>query len=124
MNISGPIESITISGRRFPVDGEDAGNVILAGFKNEVKFNGDGSKRIIRSRSNGSIKGLNVQITHEQKDLEFLRDKQGTSDFFDVSLSFCDGTTYAGSMQFVEEITEDTQQGTASISLEGDLDMQ
>jgi hypothetical protein len=124
MNISGPIESITISGRRFPVDGEDAGNVILAGFKNEVKFNGDGSKRIIRSRSNGSIKGLNVQVTHENKDLEFLRDKQGTSDFFGVSLTFCDGTTYAGSMQFVDDITEDTQQGTAGISLEGDLDMQ
>jgi hypothetical protein len=124
MNISGPIESITIAGRRFPVDGEDAGNVVLSGFKNEVKFNGDGSKRIIRSRANGSIKNLNVQITHESKDLEYLRDKQSTSDFFDVSLTYCDGTIYAGSMQFVDDITEDTQQGTAGISLEGDLEMQ
>jgi hypothetical protein len=124
MNISGPIESITIAGRRFPVDGEDAGNVILSGFKNEIKFNGDGSKRIIRSRANGSIKGLNVQITHENKDLEFLRDKQSTSDFFDVSITFCDGTIYAGSMQFVDDITEDTQQGVASISLEGDIEKQ
>ncbi|MDR2097703.1 MAG: hypothetical protein LBP37_04205 [Spirochaetaceae bacterium] len=124
MNISGPVESITISGRRFPVDGEDAGNVVLSGFKNEVKFNGDGSKRIIKSRANGSIKNLNVQITHEQKDLEYLRDKQSTSDFFDVSLTYCDGTIYAGSMQFVDDITEDTQQGTAGISLEGDLEMQ
>jgi hypothetical protein len=124
MNRSGPIESITIAGRRFPVDGEDAGNVILSGFKNEIKFNGDGSKRIIRSRANGSIKNLNVQITHENKDLEYLRDKQSTSDFFDVSLTYCDGTIYAGSMQFVDDITEDTQQGVASISLEGDLEMQ
>jgi hypothetical protein len=124
MNISGPIESITIAGRRFPVDGEDAGNVILSGFKNEIKFNGDGSKRIIRSRANGSIKGLNVQVTHKNKDLEFLRDKQSTSDFFDVTITYCDGTVYAGSMQFVDDITEDTQQGTAGISLEGDLEMQ
>jgi hypothetical protein len=124
MNISGPIESITIAGRRFAVDGEDAGNVVLSGFKNEIKFNGDGSKRIIRSRANGSIKNLNVQITHENKDLEYLRDKQSTSDFFDVSLTYCDGTIYAGSMQFVDDITEDTQQGTAAISLEGDLEMQ
>jgi len=121
MNISGPIESVTIAGRRFPVDGEDAGNVTLAGFKNEIKFNGDGSKRLIRSRAHGSIKNLNVQITHENKDLEFLRDQQSTSDFFDISITFCDGTIYSGSMQFVEDITEDTQQGTASISLEGDL---
>jgi hypothetical protein len=123
-NISGPIESITIAGRRFPVDGEDAGNVVLSGFKNEIKFNGDGTKRIIRSRANGSIKNLNVQITHENKDLEYLRNKQSTSDFFDVSLTYCDGTIYAGSMQFVDDITEDTQQGTAGISLEGDLEMQ
>ena len=124
MNISGPVESITIAGRRFPVDGEDAGNVTLSGFKNEIKFNGDGSKRLIRSRAHGSIKNLNLQITHGNKDLEFLRDKQSTSDFFDVSLTYCDGTIYAGSMQFVDDITEDTQQGTASVSLEGDLDMQ
>jgi hypothetical protein len=124
MNISGPIESITISGRRFPVEGEDAGNIVLSGFKNEIKFNGDGSKRIIRSRANGSIKNLNVQITHENKDLEYLRDKQSMSDFFDVSITLCDGTIYAGSMQFVDDITEDTQQGTAGISLEGDLEMQ
>jgi len=124
MNISGPIESITIAGRRFPVDGEDAGNVTLSGFKNEVKFNGDGTKRIIRSRASGSIKNLNVQITHENKDLEFLREEQSTSDFFPVSLTYCDGTIYAGSMQFVDDITEDTQQGTAGISLEGDLEQQ
>jgi hypothetical protein len=124
MNISGPIESITIAGRRFPVNGDDAGNVTLSGFKNEIPFNGDGSKRIIRSRANGAIKGLNVQVTHANKDLEFMRDKQSTSDFFDVSLTYCDGTVYAGSMQFVDDIVEDTQQGTASISLEGDLEMQ
>jgi len=123
-NISGPIESISIAGRRFPVEGEDAGNITLPGFKNEIKFNGDGSKRLIRSRAHGSIKNLNVQITHENKDLEYLRDKQSLSDFFDVSLTYCDGTVYSGSMQFVEDIVEDTQQGTASISLEGDLEKQ
>jgi hypothetical protein len=124
MNISGPIESITIAGRRFVVDGEDAANVVLSGFKNEIKFNGDGSKRIIRSRVSGSIKNLNVQSTHANKDLEYLRDKQSTSDFFDVSITYCDGTIYSGSMQFVDDITEDTQQGTIGISLDGDLEMQ
>ncbi|MDR2734304.1 MAG: hypothetical protein LBC99_06605 [Spirochaetota bacterium] len=124
MNISGPIESITIGNRRFAVNGDDAGNITLQGKKNEVKFNGDGSKRLIRSLASGSIKGLNVQITHGNKDLEFLRDLQAKSDFFDVSITHCDGTVYSGSMQFVDDITEDTQQGTAGISLEGDLDRQ
>jgi hypothetical protein len=98
--------------------------VVLSGFKNEIKFNGDRSKRIIRSRVNGSIKNLNVQITHVNKDLEYLRDKQSISDFFDGSFTYYDGTIYAGYMQFVDDITKDTQQGTAGISLEGDLEMQ
>jgi hypothetical protein len=79
---------------------------------------------MIKSRASGSIKNLNVQITHENKDLEYLRNKQSLSDFFDVSITYCDGTIYARSMQFVDDITEDTQQGTASVSLEGDLEMQ
>jgi hypothetical protein len=53
-----------------------------------------------------------------------LRDKQSTSDFFPVSITYCDGTIYSGEMQFVDDITEDTQQGTAGISLEGDLERQ
>jgi hypothetical protein len=98
--------------------------VILNGYKNEVKFNGDGSMRMIKSMAIGSISNLNVQITHANKDLEYMRELQATSDFFDVTLVYCDGTVYAGSMQFTDDITEDTQQGTASITLNGTLEMQ
>jgi hypothetical protein len=124
MNISGPIESITIAGRRFPTDAEDTGTITLSGKKNEVKRSGDGGKRLVRSFRTGSIKGLNVVITHENNDLEYLSDLQTKSDFFDVSLTLTDGTVYAGSMQFTDEIAEDTKEGTASVSLEGDLEMQ
>jgi hypothetical protein len=93
-------------------------------MKNEIKFNGDGGRRIIRSRVHGSIKDVNVQITHSNHDLEYLRELQSTSDFFDVSITLCDGTIYAGSMQFIDDITEDTQQGVAAVSLEGDIEKQ
>jgi hypothetical protein len=124
MNISGPIESITLAGRRFAVDGEDAGNISLSGMTNEVKFNGDGSKRIVRGRVNGMIENLNVQITHERKDLEYMTNLRGKSDFFDVSITLIDGTVYSGSMQFTGDIKEDTKEGIAGITLEGDLEMQ
>jgi hypothetical protein len=91
---------------------------------NEVKFNGDGSKRIVRGRVSGMIENLNVQITHERKDLEYMTELRGTSDFFDVSLTLVDGTVYAGSMQLTGDIKEDTMEGTAGITLEGDLEMQ
>jgi hypothetical protein len=65
-----------------------------------------------------------VQITHGNHDLEYLRELQSTAGFFDVSVTLCDGTIYAGEMQFVGDITEDTQQGVAGVSLEGDIEKQ
>jgi hypothetical protein len=124
MNISGPIESIVIAGRRFPVNAEDAGNIALSGRQNEVKRSGDGGKRLVQSFRTGSIKNLNVVVTHENDDLEFLSDLQTKSDFFDVVLTHDDGTVYGGSMQLTDEIVEDTKEGTISITLVGDLEKQ
>jgi hypothetical protein len=124
LNISGPIESIIIAGRRFECDAEDSGEITLSGMKNEVKRSGAGGKRLVRSFRTGGLKGLNVVITHDNDDLEYLSNLQSTADFFDVSLTVCDGTVYAGSMQFTDDITENTKEGTISISLEGDLEKQ
>jgi hypothetical protein len=124
MNISGPIESVIIAGRRFECDAEAECTIILSGLKNEVKFAGSGKKRIVRSFTNGSFKGVEVVINHENKDLEYMRNLQSKSDFFDVTITFCDGTVYAGSVQFVDDIEESTKEGTAGISLEGDFEQQ
>jgi hypothetical protein len=124
INISGPIESVIIAGRRFECDAEDSGEVTLSGKKNEVKRSGSGGKRLVRSFRTGGIKGLNIVVTHGNDDLEYLSNLQSTSDFFDVSLTMCDGTIYAGGMQFTDDITENTKEGTVSISLEGDLEKQ
>ncbi len=124
MAASGPIESITLRGRRFPVDGEDAGNVSLPGTSNEVKPNGDGSLRLVKGRVAGMIENLNAQIDHERQDLEYLHELRDGGDFFDVSLTYCDGTVYAGSMQLTDDIKEDTKEGTAGITLTGNLEMQ
>jgi hypothetical protein len=124
LNISGPVESIIIAGRRFECDAEDSGEITLSGMKNEVKRSGSGGKRLVRGFRTGGIKNLNVVVTHENDDLEYLSKLQSTADFFDVSLTHCDGTIYAGSMQFTDDITENTKEGTVGISLEGDLEKQ
>lgn len=124
LNVSGPIESIVLAGRRFECDAEDSGEITLSGMKNEVKRSGSGGKRLVRSFRTGGIKGLNVIITHGNGDLEYLSTLQSAADFFDVSLTHCDGTIYAGSMQFTDDITENTKEGTIAISLEGDLEKQ
>jgi hypothetical protein len=124
MKISGPVESIVIKGRLFEVDAEASVNISLSGMQNEVKRSGNGGKRLVRSFTSGAIKGAPLVIDHENQDLQYLKDLQSESNFFDVTITLCDGTIYSGEMQFTEKIEEDTKEGTAEISLEGDLEVQ
>jgi len=124
MKISGPVESINIKGRLFQVDAEASVNISLSGMKNEVKRSGDAGKRLVRSFVSGSIEGAPLVIDHENKDLQYLKDLQTEANFFDVTITLCDGTVYAGEMQITEQIKEDTKEGTAEVSFEGDLEAQ
>jgi hypothetical protein len=115
---------MVIKGRLFEVDAEASVNISLSGMQNEVKRSGNGGKRLVRSFTSGSIKGAPLVIDHENQDLQYLKDLQSESNFFDVTITLCDGTIYSGEMQFTEKIEEDTKEGTAEVSLEGDLEAQ
>jgi hypothetical protein len=124
MKISGPVESIVIKGRQFEVDAEASVTISLSGMKNGVKRSGSGDKRIVRGFVSGSIEGAPLVIDHDNKDLQYLKDLQTSANFFDVTITLCDGTVYAGEMQMTEQIKEDTMEGTADVSFEGDLEAQ
>ena len=117
---SGPAESITIAGRRFVCNSDDDVSVQLPGWTNETKMHGDGSAHTSKSRKPGKIDGLNVYIDHERDDLEYLQEQADKHSNLDISLTFCDGTIYAGSMQIVGDSTaEGTKESYAPITLEG-----
>lgn len=124
MIASGPIESITIDGRRFATDGEDDVGIQLPGFTNEVKPNGDGTNRLVKARSTGLIDGLNVQIDDDREDLEFLQERQNSLEMLDVSCTTVSGVVYSGSMQITEAIKVSKKEGTASITLQGVIEKQ
>jgi len=119
---SGCIESIVIGGRRFTVDADDSCEITYNGFENEVKPNGDGSNRIVKSRHTGKIEGLNLVMDTTRDDQEFLQGLQDSCEFFDVSATEVDGTVIGGSMQLTEALTTDLKEGTCGITLEGSLE--
>jgi hypothetical protein len=119
MEGGGPIESITIAGRRFSTDGEDAAKIALGGFSNEVVANGDGTARIKKSRVLAKISDLNIQIDPNKDDLEYVQEKRNEHTFFDTSVTLVNGTVYAGAMQITDEVEYDSKEGTAGISLVG-----
>jgi hypothetical protein len=47
LNVSGPVESVIIAGRRFECGADDSGEIALSGLKNEVKRSGAGGKRLV-----------------------------------------------------------------------------
>ena len=116
---SGCIESIVINGRRFTTDGEDTCEITYNVCHNEVKPNGDGTNRIVKSRHVGAIEGLHVTLSNENDDMEFLKECQDSMDFFDVSATMVDGTVIGGSMQITDAVKADMKEGTAEITLNG-----
>lgn len=118
----GPIESIVIAGRRFTSDGEDTGKITYPGFDNEVKPNGDGTNRLVKSRHAGKIEGLNLVIDNTRGDMEFLKDKQDSLEFLSVSATLVDGTVVSGEMQVTDAVPLDTKEMTAEVTLEGSLE--
>jgi hypothetical protein len=124
MEGGGPIESITIAGRRFPCDGEDAAKITLGGYSSEVKPNGDGSVRVVGSRVLAAISDLNVQIDASKDDLEYIQEQRNSLRLFDFTVNLVDGTVYSGAMQITDEVEYDSKEGTAGISLAGRLEKQ
>lgn len=120
--VGGPVESITINGRNFVCDSEDDVSITPKGFQNEVKMNGDGTSRLVKSWHIGSIEGLNITIDNQAGDLEFLQEVQDKREFVPVQCTLVDGTVYNGTMQITDAVPLSTKESTAEITLNGDIE--
>jgi len=117
---SGPLESININTRRFPVDGEINAVLNLDGYTNEVKPNGQpGESRIIKSRRSGKIGAIPLVIDSSRGDVEFLQEIMNSNDFVDFYATGVDGITWEGNVQIVESPELATKDGTMEIVVMG-----
>ena len=117
--IGGPIESITVSGRRFPV-AQDAGvSRDLGGFTNTIESNGDGTARIVKERRPWMVEGLTVEVDDDRGDQEFLQDVADSPEFVDCAIVLVSGAIYSGSGTITDAIAYDNQKSLADIKLSG-----
>lgn len=119
MSTGGSIESVVMAGRRFSVAADADTQRRLGGFQNEVQMNGDGTGRLIRTRIPAAITGLVLSVDDTRGDDEFLTQLKNSRDYFDTSVTYTSGETYAGRMQIVNEYQYNSQAGTASVDLNG-----
>lgn len=121
---SGPLESITIKGRRFAVAEDDTTNINLGGKNNEVYANGDGTVRVQQSRVPSSVEGINIIFDPDKDDDGYLSEIKETGDLFDCSITANDGTIFSGSMQLIGDLIFDLTAGKLPITLKGTMQKQ
>ena len=119
MSIGGPIESISLAGRIFPIAADADSQRKLGGFENEVQANGDGSARTIKTRVPWSLDGLSVSIDDDRGDHEFLQDLTNGNIDFTIAVTYASGNVYQGAGQMVGEMQTSSQNATAAVALMG-----
>lgn len=117
--IGGSIESVTLKGREFTVAADAESQRKLGGFENEVRANGDGTARIIKTRVPLSLDGLTLVVDDSRGDHEFLQGLADRSDFWPLAITYASGVTYGGTGQIVSEMQFSSQASTAQLSLSG-----
>jgi len=121
--IGGTPESISIAGREFACTADNDINRKLGGFENEKQSNGDGTTRTIKTRVPWMLSGVTVEIDNTNGDQEFLEQVQRSSVDVDITVSYVDGTTYAGQGTIVGELIYTNQSAAASMDLSGPGDL-
>jgi len=126
MSVGGSIGSVSIAGRTLAVAADSDSNRKLGGFENEVKPNGNGTVRIIKTRVAWMIGGVKLAIDDARGDQEFLQDVadgKNTSADADgnvaIVVNFASGFSYQGKGTITGELQGSSQDATGEVTLTG-----
>ncbi len=117
--IGGPIESVSLDGRGFPVAADAESQRKMGGFENEIQANGDGTARLIKTRVPLSLDGITIESDDSRGDHEFVQELADRNDYFPVAITYASGETYQGTAQIVGETQASSQSATIALSLMG-----
>ena len=116
---AGPIQSVSIAGRRFTVPNDTDAERDLGGNNATVSMNGDGSGRILTERKPWMIGSLTVSIDDTIGDQEFLQGIQDTADPVAIGIQYVSGSIYSGSGIISGDIKYNNKESTATLELSG-----
>ena len=117
--IGGSVESVTLSGREMPATADADVTRKLGGFTNEVEANGNGTVRIIKTRTPWSLDGVVVQVDDTNGDHEFLQQLADSNVEFPVVISLASGESYQAVGQISGDLAATTKASTVSLNLMG-----
>lgn len=117
--VGGSLESVGLDSREFVVAADADATRDLGGFTNAVEPNGDGSARLLKTRKTWKVGGLALEINTARGDQEYLQGLADRKDFFPITVTHADGSTYGGKGQISGDLGASTAKATGTIELSG-----
>lgn len=117
--IAGPVQDITIDGRRFTVTADNDTERDLGGMTIERMMNADSSSRKKKTPRPWKLSGLAVEVSDARSDQEFLDEVAEKDDDVPITATFANGVTYTGTGSIDGDVVYKSGGATAEISLSG-----
>jgi len=117
--IGGPVETVAIKGRPFPVAADADGNRDLGGFSAEVSPNGDGSARILLTRKAWEFDGLALEINDARGDQEYLQGIVDGKKFVPLEFTLVSGITFRSKGMITGDLKASSMNATAPLKFNG-----
>lgn len=119
MAVGGPVESILLGDRSFPVASDSDPTRDIGGNKNTIEMNGDGTGRQIVERKPYKSGPHAIVIDDDRGDQEYVQDLIDTKAFHAQEITYVDGTVYSGLGQITEEAETKSSNATMEVTLSG-----
>jgi hypothetical protein len=124
MSTGGSIEAVSIRGRNFAVAADADAARKLGGFESAVEMNGDGTARVVKTRTGWALTGLTLDINDVRGDQEFLQDiadgrEADVDGFYAIAITYASGATYSGRGTITEGVEGASMNTTAGVGFAG-----
>ncbi len=117
--IGGGLIELDLAGRTFAPTADADVATSVGGFETDVQMNGNGTARIILTRTPSGLDGVVIGIDQSAGDLDFIQDLADNAAFFPVAATYADGEVRQGEMSIQGKIEHSSQNATASFALMG-----
>lgn len=91
----------------------------MGGSSNETQANGDGTARLVKTRTTWKISGLQLAIDWSAQDMEFLQSIADGNDDIAIAATLADGSVLNGTGQIQGDIVGSSQSSTVALELAG-----
>jgi len=116
----GPLASITIAGRTFPVAQDSDPPRDIGGKQGAIEMNGDNTARVISEIVPSKIGPVAVQIDDANGDQEFIQAIKEDSALVDCQAEYITGAIWYGQMTVVDATEFSPKSSTMEITLSGE----